>query len=60
MQTVEAKRNVLHQAFGLAAVSVTTASAQGAIVIDGLDSTVADDLVATLTTATEQTQGDAT
>jgi membrane protein YdbS with pleckstrin-like domain len=60
VQTVEAKRNVLHQAFGLAAVSVTTASAQGAIVIDGLDSAVADDLVAALTTATEQTQGDAT
>ena len=60
VQTVEAKRNVLHQAFGLAAVSVTTASAQGAIVIDGLDAGVADDLVAALTTATEQTQGDAT
>lgn len=60
VQTVEAKRNVLHQAFGLAAVSVTTASAQGAIVIQGLDATVADDLVATLTTATEHTRGDAT
>lgn len=60
VQTVEATRNVLHQAFGLAAVSVTTASAQGAIVIQGLDAAVADDLVAALTTATEHTQGDAT
>lgn len=60
VQTVEARRNPLHQAFGLAAVSVTTASAQGAIVIQGLDATVADDLVAALTTATERTRGDAT
>ena len=60
VQTVEATRNPLHQAFGMAAVSVTTASAQGAIVIDGLASAVADDLVAALTTATEHTRGDAT
>ncbi|MBO3083111.1 PH domain-containing protein [Cellulomonas fengjieae] len=60
VQTVEATRNPLHQAFGLAAVSVTTASAQGAIVIQGLDAAVADELVAALTTATEHTRGDAT
>lgn len=60
IQSVEAKRNPLHQLLGLAQVSVTTASAHGEIVIEGLDSTVADDLVAELTVATEGTVGDAT
>lgn len=60
IQSVEAKRNVLHQVLGLSQVSVTTASAHGDIVIQGLDKTVADDLVAELTVATESTVGDAT
>ncbi len=60
IQSVEAKRNPLHQMLGLAQVSVTTASAHGEIVIQGLDQAVADDLVAELTVATESTVGDAT
>lgn len=60
VQTVEAKRNVLHRLLGLAAVSVTTGSAQGAVVIQGLDAQTADELVAQLTDAVAETQGDAT
>lgn len=60
IQSVEAKRNPLHQLLGLAQVSVTTASAHGDIIIQGLDKDVADDLVAELTVATEGTVGDAT
>jgi membrane protein YdbS with pleckstrin-like domain len=60
IQSVEAKRNPLHQLLGLAQVSVTTASAHGSIIIEGLDKTIADDLVAELTVATESTVGDAT
>lgn len=60
VQTVEAQRNVLHRALGLAAVSVTTGSAQGAVVIQGLDAQVAEDLVTHLTHAVAQTRGDAT
>jgi uncharacterized protein len=60
IQSVEAKRNPLHQLLGLSQVSVTTASAHGDIIIQGLDKVVADDLVAELTVATEGTVGDAT
>jgi len=60
VQTVEAKRNLLHRMLGLAAVSVTTGSAQGAVQIQGIDAKVADELVAELTDAVEQTLGDAT
>ncbi len=60
VQTVEVRRNALHRAFGLAAVTVTTGSAQGAVVIQGLDATVAEQLTETLTDAVARTQGDAT
>lgn len=60
VQTVEAKRNVLHRMLGLAAVSVTTGSAQGAVEIQGLDAQVAEELVVQLTDAVARTQGDAT
>ena len=60
VQTVEAKRNVLHRMLGLAAVSVTTGSAQGAVVVDGLAAQVAEDLVTQLTDVVAATQGDAT
>ncbi len=60
VQTVEAKRNVLHRVLGLAAVSVTTGSAQGAVVIQGLATDVADELVTELTDAVARTRGDAT
>ncbi len=60
MQTVEAKRNLLHRVLGLAAVSVTTGSAQGAVVVEGLDAQVAEELVTRLTDAVARTRGDAT
>lgn len=60
VQTVEAKRNVLHRMLGLAAVSVTTGSAQGPVLIEGLDRAVGEELVAELTEAVERTRGDAT
>lgn len=60
VQTVEAARNPLHRMLGLSSVLVTTASSKGPILVDGLDRATADDLVAALTFATEQTRGDAT
>ncbi len=60
VQTVEAKRNLLHRALGLAAVSVTTGSAQGAVTIEGLRAEVAEELVTRLTDAVARTPGDAT
>lgn len=60
IQSVKAKRNPLHQLLGLAQVKVTTASAYGDIVIEGLDHELAERLVAELTEATEHTVGDAT
>ncbi|HIZ38038.1 MAG TPA: PH domain-containing protein [Candidatus Ruania gallistercoris] len=60
VQTVEAKRNVLHRILGLAAVSVTTGSAQGAVLVQGLSAQTADDLVVQLTDAVAETRGDAT
>lgn len=45
---------------GLATVTVTTASAAGALRIDGLDYTLAKDVVEQLTEVTQATPGDAT
>ncbi|UVS77776.1 MULTISPECIES: PH domain-containing protein [Actinokineospora] len=60
IQTVDTKRGPLEQRFGLSTVTVTTASAHGAIKIPGLDHRMADDLVQTLTAITQATPGDAT
>ncbi len=60
VQTVDTQRGPLQQLFGLASVTVTTASASGAIVIDGLDDAEAVDLVGRLTEATQAIPGDAT
>ncbi|QDB79972.1 PH domain-containing protein [Georgenia sp. 311] len=60
VQTVEARRNLLHRLLGLAAVSVTTGSAQGAVEIQGLEAAAAEDLVGRLTDAVARTRGDAT
>ncbi|NEA44228.1 PH domain-containing protein [Streptomyces sp. SID11385] len=46
IQTVDQKRGPLEQWLGLASVVVTTASAAGAIVVRGLDSKVAEQVVA--------------
>jgi membrane protein YdbS with pleckstrin-like domain len=60
IQTVDTERGPLQQLFGLATVTVTTASAAGALRLAGLDRAVADDLVARLTQTTQATPGDAT
>jgi uncharacterized protein len=60
IQTVDTERGPLQQLFGLATVTVTTASAAGALRVVGLDRAVADDLVTRLTETTQATPGDAT
>lgn len=60
IQTVDTERGPLQQLFGLATVTVTTASAAGALRLAGLDRAVAEDLVEQLTETTQATLGDAT
>ncbi|RBM16315.1 hypothetical protein DI005_26090 [Prauserella sp. PE36] len=60
IQTVDTQRGPLEQYFGLATVTVTTASAKGAVKIPGLDHELASDLVRQLTETTHATPGDAT
>lgn len=60
VQTVDTARGPLEQLFGLANVTVTTASAAGPLRIHGLDRATADGLVAWLTEITGRSQGDAT
>ena len=60
VQTVDTQRGPLEQLFGLANVTVTTASAAGALSIHGLERATADALVADLTVITSQSEGDAT
>jgi membrane protein YdbS with pleckstrin-like domain len=49
LQTVDTYRGLLDRLFGLANVTVTTASSAGAVRIVALDSAVADQVVAQLT-----------
>jgi membrane protein YdbS with pleckstrin-like domain len=60
IQTVDTQRGPLQQLFGLATVTVTTASAAGPLHIEGLDVGVASELVEQLTATTQATPGDAT
>jgi hypothetical protein len=60
IQTVDSERGPLEQLFGLANVTVTTASARGPLKIEGLDNETAQRLVDDLTTAAHATRGDAT
>jgi len=60
IQTVDSERGPLAQLFGLADVTVTTASAAGPLSIEGLDRATAERLVDDLTTAAQATRGDAT
>jgi membrane protein YdbS with pleckstrin-like domain len=60
VQTVDTERGPFEQLFGLAKVTVTTASAAGPLHIHGLDLDVARQLVDDLTAATEASEGDAT
>ncbi|MDQ7810215.1 PH domain-containing protein [Amycolatopsis sp. A133] len=60
VQTVDTLRGPLQQRFGLATVTVTTASARGAVKLRGLDAQVAADVAERLTERTDATPGDAT
>ncbi|MFB8116472.1 PH domain-containing protein [Streptomyces sp. NPDC056465] len=60
IQTVDTVRGPLEQLFGLATVTVTTASAKGALRIEGLAHRTAAELAERLTRITQDTPGDAT
>lgn len=60
VQTVDLHRGPIARLFGLASVTVTTASAAGPLKIEGLDQKVAEVLVADLTAAAIIETGDAT
>ena len=60
VQTVDTQRGPLEQLFGLANVTVTTASARGPIKIHALDVRVADGVVAWLTERAQLAGGDGT
>ena len=60
VQTVDSRQGALMRMFGLASITVTTASAAGPITIDCLDAEVAREVVARLTAITAATEGDAT
>lgn len=60
VQTVDSRQGALMRVFGLASITVTTASAAGPITIACLDDDVAREVVARLTEITAATHGDAT
>jgi uncharacterized protein len=60
IQTVDTVRGPLEQLFKLATVTVTTASAKGAVRLRGLERGAAADLAERLTRITQATPGDAT
>ncbi|MFG1791678.1 PH domain-containing protein [Nocardia sp. NPDC049149] len=60
VQTVDTERGPLERLFGLATVTVTTASSAGAVRIEGLDFPVAEETVTRLTRIAAQHRGDAT
>ncbi|SOC53988.1 PH domain-containing protein [Ornithinimicrobium cerasi] len=60
VQTVDTHRGAIMRLYGLANITVTTASAAGAITIPCLDTHLADRVTAELARITGQTRGDAT
>jgi uncharacterized protein len=60
VQTVDSRQGALMRLFGLASITVTTASAAGPITVDCLDADTAAHVVARLTAITAATEGDAT
>ena len=60
IQTVDYEEGALSRLFGLAKVTLTTASSAGALEISGLDRAGARELAATLTTRADAVPGDAT
>ena len=53
IQTIDTEQGPVARLFGLAKVTVTTASAKGPLEIDGLDAAVAERVVEALTAATD-------
>ncbi|NKQ55681.1 PH domain-containing protein [Amycolatopsis sp. K13G38] len=60
IQTVDTERGPVERLFGLANLTVTTASARGPVHIHGLDVQTTQRLAAELATRTQATAGDAT
>src|ERR1044072_6188482 len=60
IQTVDYAEGALSRLFGLATVTVTTASAAGALQIEGLDKALAQRLVDDLTLKADAVEGDGT
>jgi membrane protein YdbS with pleckstrin-like domain len=60
VQTVDSRQGALMRLFGLASITVTTASAAGPITVDCLDAETARRVVAQLTAITAATEDDAT
>ncbi len=60
IQTVDYEEGAFARLFGLASVTVTTASAAGALAIVGLDKQLARELVDQLTRRADVVPGDAT
>jgi membrane protein YdbS with pleckstrin-like domain len=60
IQTVDTERGPIGRLFGLAKVTVTTASAAGPVVIDGLELDEAARIAVRLTEAAQASAGDAT
>ena len=60
VQTVDSHQGALMRLFGLASITVTTASAAGPITISCLDDETARQVVARLTAITAASEGDAT
>ncbi|GIE98559.1 membrane protein [Paractinoplanes rishiriensis] len=60
IQSIDTERGLLQQALGLATITVTTASSEGKITIEGLDARVAADTVDRLRQVTAADPGDAT
>jgi membrane protein YdbS with pleckstrin-like domain len=60
VQTVDSRQGALMRLFGLASITVTTASAAGPITVDCLDAGTAREVVARLTAITAASEDDAT
>ncbi|WAL95418.1 PH domain-containing protein [Streptomyces sp. Je 1-369] len=60
LQTVDTMRGPVQRIFGLTTVTVTTASARGALKVKGLDHATATELAERLALVTQATPGDAT
>lgn len=59
-QTIDSTQGAIMRLFGVASITVTTASAAGPVTIEGLDQATAEQLAARLTAVTGATPDDAT